>query len=151
MNISAISAYTTKKNTKSVSFGKVDSFHLTTPEEKKGALASKGDLTINGVKGHWAYYIDSDEGESCSRGAVVVTDPKNEVLASVQCSFPKKDLSCVDISNDIYYNKDALGAAAKKFKREFFQDAMAIIYDTASHLIQNKMPNPIKLNKDTHV
>lgn len=145
MNIPAISAYTAKTNSKQVAFGKINSIKYKKPGESKEFVVSEGDLTINGVKGHWDYSIKkTDDEDSCPIGCVSVRGKNTICLASAECYFPNGDYSCTDISSekDMYFNEAAFGTSDEKFKKELLQDAKTIIFSTAAHMVQKYNAKP---------
>lgn len=134
MNISAISAYSAKTSSKPISFGKVNNIHTYTIDEDKDSDISEGYLTINGVKGHWLYYIGSEERISYPVGKIIIEDSNNKRIVTAKCYFPDKNLLHVKISDKVDIKENAFDGDKEKVKTELMEDIRHIIYHSTADM-----------------
>lgn len=144
MNISAISAYTTKKNTKPVSFGELNWKSITYPKLSN----SEGEMTVNGQPGYFTYQIYRGENKP-DLGVVYVKDPRGKNLATAMVYLEGDDPSKSRISEDTYSLFTRSSDIEPTVKAELLQDVKSIVFDYATHIAEGPA-NPALINKDTN-
>lgn len=133
MKINAISTSDTRPKTtaKPVSFGRINSIHITRENENQGQLQSEGDLSIYGRNCHWKYYVMKKDDRYCTKGLIKVQDPINNTDWQAICSFPDDDLSNPQITEKNCYLQDAPCSDEEAVRTELLRDARTIIITSA--------------------